>query len=107
MPLPAQLIRTKRHQQAILVAAIAAACHELIESSKSIQIPNACFDFDALDDATYAFLFRFNKQSIMDLVVELELPEVVITEGRHALEALLIVLRRMSYLGRLGDLAQT
>ncbi|ORY23454.1 hypothetical protein BCR33DRAFT_796463 [Rhizoclosmatium globosum] len=99
----------QRRKQLLLMLAMTVACIEFAPDSMAIQIPDTRFNFKRLDSPTCKFLFRFDKKQIEDLVVELRLPDVVITKAGHkalALEALLILLRRMAYPGRLGDITQ-
>jgi hypothetical protein len=62
---------------------------------------------DLLTDADCKFEFRFDKQEIVELVVQLRLPDVIILSNGsryNSLEALCIMLRRLAYPSRLLDL---
>lgn len=73
-----------------------------------LTIPNVQFRLSDFTDEDCNFFFRFTEEEIKDLTIELNIPGTVIcpdTRSRaHGYEALAIVLRRMSYPNRWGEL---
>ena len=65
--------------------------------------------FEGIDQETCIRRFRFTKPQVLELVHRLGLPDVMRSPSRHSwtgLEGLLVVLRRLSYPGRLGELCE-
>ena len=65
--------------------------------------------FERIDRQTCIRRFRFTKPQVLELVHRLGLPDVMRSPSQHSwtgLEGLLVVLRRLSYPGRLGELCE-
>lgn len=84
-------------------------CLTLLSTSpERLLIPNTRFDLANMPEANVVFNFRFERHDIPRLVGALRIPNVFITDNRlrtSGQEALCMLLRRLTYPNRHGDLS--